>query len=44
MSFKTPSAESYKNLQQDATLENLYSSAVSNTPINQTTTRNPVFQ
>jgi hypothetical protein len=44
MPFKTPSTESYKHLQQDATLEKLYSRVVSNTPIYQTTTQNTVFQ
>ena len=44
MPFKTPSAESYKHLQQDATLEKLYSRVVSNTSPYQTTTHNTVFQ
>ena len=44
MPFKTPSAESYKHLQQDETLEKLYNRVASNTPIYQTTTDNTVFQ
>jgi 16S rRNA G1207 methylase RsmC len=44
MPFKTPSAESYKHLQQDETFEKLYSRVLSNPPIHQTTTHNTVFQ
>jgi hypothetical protein len=44
MPLKTTSAQSYKHLQPEATLEKLYSREVSNTPIYQTTTHNTLFQ